>query len=184
MQNQPHIVLSGGAGTGKTTIGNLLAASMQRPMLSIGEVSRAYAECLGKSINEFQLYASLNPSVDEDLDQKLVHQAHSQGPCVLDYRLGPHFFPDAISIMLWAPPEVVSQRVLKSRLGTSEFPAGTTDEQATLTLALRNKQMQQRFIQTYHFDFLDQANYHLVLNTAKVAPEQAVSLIFAMVSSR
>jgi cytidylate kinase len=176
----PVIVLSGGAGTGKTTIGQLVAQHLGCPLFSIGEHTKAYAASLGMDINAFQVYAAQHPEVDAELDAHLCERVRATpGPCVLDYRLGPHFFPTALAVMLWAPLPVVCQRVLGSRLGTPEFPIGTTPEQALQKLSTRNHLMQQRFLATYGFDFLDPAHYHFTLNTAQLTPQAAAKLILA-----
>ena len=53
------ITLSGKSGTGKTSVGKLLASKLGYELVSVGKFSREFAKSkYGMSIDEFQVYAT------------------------------------------------------------------------------------------------------------------------------
>ncbi len=81
-----NLSIGGLPGSGKTTVGRILAQKLSQNYLNAGEIFRNLAKKKGMTIEEFSVYAEQNPSVDQAIDNKLVEMAR-QGNTILEGRL-------------------------------------------------------------------------------------------------
>ncbi|MCF7786747.1 MAG: AAA family ATPase [Prosthecobacter sp.] len=172
MSCEPLIILSGKAGSGKTTIGRLLATSLNYEFVSMGNFSRNYArDHHGMDINQFQDYCKPHPEMDAHLDDWFVKDISARAAAgmglVLDYRLGVHFFPGARSFFL-----EVSDAVAACRVAARKDETGKTIE-------ARNQKMRHRLLASYGFDFTELAQYDLKVITDTLKETDVVETILA-----
>jgi radical S-adenosyl methionine domain-containing protein 2 len=163
-----NIVLSGLAGSGKSTIGKIISQKLGFEFISMGEYARKYAfENFRMNINEFQLYCSKTPGEDELLDKTFIQYCNSKENLVIDYRLGFHLLSNVFTILL-----TVSELEAAMRISYS----GRQHEDA-ITIKYRNVQMVQRFQNKYKVNFNDPYNYEMVVNTDGLSPEEISEVI-------
>lgn len=158
------ITLSGMAGSGKSTIGKLLAEKLDWEFVSIGNYSREYAlDKFNLNINEFQAYCKEHPEVDQEIDKHFINKINSTRNIVVDYRLGHLFINEALHVYLDVSEEEAINRLLKAKRH-KEF-----DQQDPIFIKgemnKRNDAMRKRFIDIYGADFTDINNYDLIINT-------------------
>ena len=165
------ITLSGSVGSGKSTIGKLLSESLDAEFISVGNLSRKKAESMGMDIDQFQLYLKANPQMDKEMDKYIADEMNKRSGFILDYRLGFHFINDSFNVLLKVSPELELKRI-SNRTGNNEFYEGLNLEQKIAKMNARNFNMQARFMELYDVDFLNEGNYHLVLVTDNLKPEE------------
>ncbi len=171
-----RIVLSGCAGSGKTTVGKALAERMGYRFLSAGELARQHAERLGYSIQELQKHLANHPDYDRELDAYLTRWGMENEGYVLDYRLGFYFLPAAFSIYLDVSAEVAAQRIARQNR-TTEFANVVEPAVVLKSLSQRNTQMKNRFLDLYHVDFTQTDHYNLVVQTDRLNVVETVNFI-------
>lgn len=170
------IILSGKAGSGKTTIGRRLAHLLGYEFVSMGNFSRNHArDHHGMDINQFQDYCKAHPEMDAHLDDWFVKDISARSAAgmglVVDYRLGVHFFPGARSVFLEVSEAVAACRVASRKDETGE------------TIEARNQKMRQRLLAAYGFDFTDLSRYDLTVSTDMCGEAAVVETILANLSS-
>lgn len=168
------IVLSGKAGSGKSTVGKALAEKLGWAFESVGNYTRAYAmEEYGLGINEFQELCKTNPEIDKRIDNSFVASCNKTTDLVIDWRLGFKFLPDAYSVYLDVPDHVAVQRIQNRK---DEFKG--VDEASVLSImSQRNMAMRTRFLDVYGVDFTAPSNYLLTINTGDLNIAACVDLI-------
>ena len=172
------IVLSGNAGSGKSTIGKMLAQKLDVEFLSVGNICRARALELGMDINQFQEYLKTDREFDKAMDLYITEYARSRNNYVLDYRLGFHFLPESYKVLLKVSDDTALKR-MGGRSGSDEdFSKGTVEEKLNF-MRVRNEVMRTRFIEIYGADFTDNRNYDQVIDTDYSFPEEIVRMIEA-----
>lgn len=170
------ITLSGSVGSGKSTIGKLLSESLGAEFISVGNLSRKKAELMGMDIDQFQLYLKANPQMDKEMDKYIIDEMNKRSGFILDYRLGFHFIKNSFNVLLKVSPEIALTRI-SNRTGNNEFYEDLSIEQKIAKMNARNLNMQARFMELYGIDFLKKENYHLVLETDNLKPEEIKSEI-------
>lgn len=168
------ITLSGFAGTGKSTVGKLLANALDFEFISVGNYSRKFAlEKFNMTINEFQELVSRKPEIDKAIDSEFQNYCNARNNLVIDYRLGFHFIKDAFHVLLKVSDDEAFKRISHS---------GRTNEDYSLSaINIRNEIMKDRFLNSYGVDFTDESNYRLVLDTSFISPEEVVFRILSAI---
>jgi len=171
------ITISGYAGTGKSTVGKMLAKKLGYRFLSVGNFAREFAENeFGISINEFQAKCEKEPRLDDFVNLKFRDLCNGNESVVADFRLGFHFVENAVNILFVLPEEEAFKRLVG---------AGRRMEQTDFeSVKIRNKNMRRRFMEKYGVDFADANNYDLVIDTSRKTPDEVVGQIFATVGER
>ncbi len=155
------ITIAGDLGSGKSTVGKLLAQKLNYTYLSTGTLLRELAKEQNCTILELNKQAETNPAIDKELDQR--QQALStKTNLILDSRLGWHFIPQSLKIYLHIDITTAAQRVFEEKRATEQHESvEKTQEQ----LIARQQSEQQRYEQAYnltirpeHFDLVFDMN--------------------------
>lgn len=164
------ITLSGVAGSGKSTVGQIIKEKLNYEFISVGNYSREFASKeLGLTINEFQEYCKSRPELDNQIDDKFKKECNSKENVVIDYRLGFHFVKNAFHVLLKVSDENASLRINAN--------GRMNEETSSQAIKDRNKQMKERFIEKYAVDFTNENNYDLIINTDGLQPEDIATQI-------
>lgn len=167
--NHHKITLSGCVGSGKTTIGRLLAERLKWNFTSIGNRTRAFAESKGMRIVEFQAHCLDHPELDKQLDAEFSGECNSADRLVIDYRLGFKFIADAYHIFLKISEATAEERLKAANRATESFK----------TVKERNDSFHKQFVNAYGVDYTEEKHYDLVVDVEKYpSPEAIVDFIF------
>jgi len=170
------ITLSGKAGSGKSTVGKLLAEKLDFEFISIGNWTREYAlKNHNMNINQFQEYCSLHPEVDQLIDINMSESCNLKNNIIIDYRLGFHFIKNSFNIYLNVSDAVAFNRINNANRINEDITKDDIDK--------RNQEMCFRFIKTYGVDINNLKNYDLVINTDQLIPEQIVNKIIVKLNN-
>ncbi len=162
------IVLSGLAGSGKSTIGKLLGEKLGWGFISMGEFSRNYAQNnFNMNINAFQDYCKQNPEIDELLDKQFIQFCKEESDLIIDYRLGFHFIPNSFKICLHVSPGEAARRISMAK----------REYETPESIVIRNVKMVNRFKEKYEVDFSDIRHYNLIIGTDFLSEEEIVNKI-------
>jgi len=164
------ITISGYAGTGKSTVGKILAEKLGYRFLSVGNFTREFAEReFGMNINEFQAKCKEEPDLDDFVNFKFRDLCNSTENIIADFRLGFHFVENSLNILF-----VLSEEEAFKRLAEADRKMEQTDFES---IRVRNENMRQRFYLKFGVDFADENNYHLVIDTGKKTPDEVAGII-------
>jgi radical S-adenosyl methionine domain-containing protein 2 len=164
------ITLSGFAGTGKSTVGKILQEKLGYEFISVGNFTRDLAKKeFGLSINQFQEKCKNEPELDKKIDEKFMKYCNNRTEIVIDYRLGFKFVFNAFNVLLKVSDEVAAYRIDQANRKNE-----STD---IFSINKRNAEMKQRFINLYSIDFTEESNYHMVIMTDELLPEDIAELI-------
>ena len=159
----PIIVISGGAGTGKSTVAKAVAKTFKLRHVSAGDKMRELARGLGFKTEgdeflKFHDYVKKHKEIDRQLDA-LIIQDVSKGGCVVDSRLAAYLINNpTFKIFLRVPNKISAERIaLRENISI---------EQALKTNNERNKKDHKRYKKLYKIDINDLSTYDLILNTS------------------
>jgi len=109
------IALSGPAGSGKSSVIQELCSRYGFITADVGQVFRRRAVDKGMTIAEYDRFLEEHPEEDIEMDKDFlaIVQSASTG-VVVSWRVGFHFVPDVISILLTVDPQEAARRVLEA----------------------------------------------------------------------
>ncbi len=174
-----RITISGPPGSGTTTAAYLLSEKTGLPVFSAGEEFRKMAKERGVSLAEFTREAEMDPSIDKDLDRRMVEIARKEENAILEGRLVGVLTHregiDAFRVYLTAPVEVRASRIAR-REGKR---GGGDKEKVYREMVERENSEKKRYKEFYNIDVEDMRVYDIVIDTEKNPPEKVVDLILA-----
>ena len=175
------LTISGLHGTGKSTIGKLLAENFGLNYYSTGQAFRDLAEQMDMTLKEFTKYVEENPHFDKQLDKKIIEIAR-KGNVVLDSQLSGYILLDIadFKIFLKCPIEVRVKRMAeRDNIGYEEKLKETV---------LRENSELERFKILYNIDLSDYKQieeiYDLIINTENLSIEEILKVIYSKLKKK
>lgn len=169
-----RITISGQVGSGKSTVGKLLAEKLDYSFISIGNKTRDFAEKKGLSIVQFQELCLANPELDKQIDLEFSQDCNSSERLIIDYRLGFKFVKNAYHIFLSISDEMAIERLMSANR------ISETHE----TVCQRNESFKNQFLNAYGVDFTMPKHYDLIVNVEQFeSAEQIVEFILENLNS-
>ena len=167
------ITISGPAGSGKTTVGKLLAERLDYEFISTGMIFRQMAQERGVNLAEFGRIAENDHDIDKELDKRIVSLARENKTLVLEGRLAGHMLHlngvKAFKVLVDAHILIRSERIA----GRED----KTPEQVRDEIKIRADCEWQRYHDIYGIDQNSLAVYDFVINSDDVTPEEVVAEI-------
>jgi cytidylate kinase len=170
------ITISGTPGSGKGTIGRLLAAELKYRFYSMGDIRRKYAAEHGMTIEQLNKKAEIDPTSDHLVDEYQTELGKKEDDVVIDSRLGFHFIPMSFKLFLDADEMVRVRRILNDKRATEHYKDA---DDAVQQLRERQESDKKRYKKLYDVDpyDVDAVDYGLLLDTSSNTPEELVAMI-------
>lgn len=168
------ITISGMPGSGKSSVGRMVAKKLGCVFYSIGDLRGKWALERGMTIDELNKVGETEDWTDKKADEWQVEAAKKEENVVIDGRLSFHFIPKSFKVFLTVDPGVGADRVS----GDMREDERTNDtEQLKNNLAKRIESDILRYRKYYSVDIMDMKNYDLVVDTTKMKPEEVAERI-------
>lgn len=168
------ITISGDAGSGKSTISEILSRELGLKKYSTGSIQRKIAKDRGITIAELGELEKKDKSIDNEIDQKTKELGETEDSFIIDSWLAAKFIPHATKIFLTADIDERVKRRMKQKREEENFEAADV---AKNNMLQREKTNRERWIQFYGFDYKDEKNYDLIINTTELSVEQVKNKI-------
>jgi len=173
------ITISGAPGSGKTSVGKIIAERLGVPFYSVGELRGKMAIERGITLDELNRIGEEDPTTDTSVDDYQRELGTKKKDFVIEGRLSWHFIPESFKVYLDCDPHEAARRVFEARRQASEGrgdePTYASVEDAERVLADRVASDIRRYRTHYGIDYRDPAHYDLVLDTTHVPGHEAVA---------
>ena len=164
------ITIGGLAGTGTTTLSEVLSEKLDVPYISAGFVFREMAAERGMSVLEFSEFAEGNDEIDKEIDRRQAEKAKSSDNLILEGRLSAFFVENAdLRVWLMTPFDVRSQRI-------SQREDKSVDV-ANNEIIIREESEALRYKEIHDIDINQMDIYDLIINTDSFDPESISEII-------
>ena len=175
------ISLAGLPGSGKTTVAKLLSKELGFPWYSMGDLRGKMAQERGITIDELNELGLTQDFTDREVDAYQKKLGETEDNFIAEGWMSWHFIPHALKIFLIVNPDIAAARIFQEHrhATASDEPEYTSVEHTKETLARRVENSRKRYQQYYGVDFLDHANYDLVIDTTQLTPQEVVERIIA-----
>lgn len=177
-----RITISGEAGSGKSTVADIIAKKLKIKRYSTGDYMRTMAADRGVTIIELNKISETDPSIDKELDdwQKNLEKKKDES-FVLDSRLGFHFIPSSIKIFLYGDLNIRAERIFHTNRLVEK---NATLKKTIANIKKRQRLERKRYKEKYGIDYLDFSKYDLILNTTKMKPEEVAEKMIQFVKKK
>ena len=164
------ITIGGLAGTGTTTLAEVLSEKLDIPYISAGFIFREMAAEKGMSVLEFSEFAEGNDDIDKEIDKRQAEKAKSSDNLIIEGRLSAYFVDNAdLRIWLMTPFDVRSQRISQREEKSVEV---AKDE-----IIIREKSEALRYMEIHNIDINNMEIYDIIINTDSFDPQSISEII-------
>jgi cytidylate kinase len=170
MTSVSAIAISGDPGSGKSTVGQILAEKLDLRFVSAGELHREMARKSNLTTLELNRAAETDRSIDDDVDQVLKDLAANDERVVVDSRMAWWFMSRAVALHLTVDPKKGASRA-HARVDQPAEWYQSLDEARRHTRQRADSE-RLRFKNLYDVDTARLSNYDFVLDTSIASPEQ------------
>lgn len=171
------ITISGKPGSGKSTVGKILAKKLGYEHFSTGDFMRQMAEEQGVTILELNKIAQSDRTIDEELDARQKHLGLENDNFVLDARLGYHFLPKSYKIFLDVDLDVAAKRIAMDHQESRNVEGVADLDETKAKMQARLIEEKTRWQKIYRLNPFDVSQYDLVIDTTNISVEQVIERI-------
>ena len=173
-----RIVICGDSPALASEVGRCLAERLRLEFKCQKALVAERAAAFGQSPDTFQQYLLKRPGEALDLDLHLCRWAQESEAYVLCHPLGAQQLPEAFSILLLDGSE--NGKVPE---GQGKYPLETEGGWGAIEILGKGKAaLRREYLDCYDFDYLDEANYDLVLRVANGDAMGTVERIYAQIA--
>lgn len=168
-----NISLTGTLGSGKSSLCELLKEKGYS-VISNGVIFREIAEEKGISVVELNKLSETDKSIDKMLDDRSIILGKERDNTIFDSRMAWHFVPKSFKIFLLTDLEESARRVITDSRISEKYESL---EHARNELLKRQILERNRFNELYGVDYLNLANFDLVIETTHVSKKEVSDII-------
>lgn len=173
------ISISGLPGSGKSTVAKIIAKKLGFERIYMGGILRNIADQRGLTILELLKEAETNSSIDEDADKMVTDLGRTKDNFIIESRTAFYFIPDSFKIFVQVSPDEGARRIY----GDLKKEERKNEEKAKSLEGLKQKLKERvetdslRYEKYYGIDFLDKANYDLVIDSTDISADAVAERI-------
>jgi cytidylate kinase len=169
------ITISGLPGSGKSTVGRLLASRLGYKFYSIGELRGEIALRMGITIDELNEIGKKEAWTDRKVDEYTRQLGEKGDNFVIDGWNAFHFIPRSFKVFLGVDPCTGAERIFRDQ--RKDEKRAESVEECLGMLRKRLKETDERYRKHYNLRFLDRKNYDIVIDTTGMKPEEVADRI-------
>ena len=163
------ITIGGLAGSGTTTLAEVLSKELGYEYISAGHVFRQLASEHNMSVIEFNEYAEGNTDIDIELDKRQAKLAKEAENLIVEGRLSAYFVEADFKVWLHAPFDVRASRIMDRESKTEEI--------AKREIRLREASEALRYKEIHDIDISNMDVYDMIINTDTFKPDSITKII-------
>ncbi|HNX11144.1 MAG TPA: cytidylate kinase family protein [bacterium] len=181
------ISLSGAHGSGKSTVAQKLADTLNWPRYYMGGLRREAAQKQGMTLAEYNRLGEDNPETDRIVDEYQKELGLTQDNFIIEGRTSWYFIPHSLKIYLDVSSEVGAQRVfghLQEKNDRNEDKGLDSPAAVQASMEKRLLSDKKRYQKYYGFDVHDKSHYDLYLDTTNLDKDQVFAAVYHFVQEK
>ncbi len=173
------ITISGKAGSGKSSVGILLAKKLGMKYYCIGDMRRKMAEERGLSLEEFNKLGEKESFTDIEVDKFQQELGKKEDNFVIVGRTSYHFIPHSVKVFLDVDLKIGAERIFRQKREKEHY---TSLNEAIEKIKEREESDKKRYAHYYGLELLKK-DFDLVIDASKLTVEQTVDRIIDFIKN-
>lgn len=180
------ISIAGAIGSGKSTIGKMLAEKINWPRYNMGDVWRELARQKGVTLAELQKLSEAELNTDQEIDEYVKKLGETGDNFVIEGRMAWHFIPYSLKIYLDVSEDEAARRIfseLPIRNESKEDKYLETYEDVLSSIKDRKNRDLFRYQKYYNINPFELNNYDLAIDTTSLSVQEVFAKVLNFVKN-
>ena len=178
------ISFCGPAGSGKSTMAEMLARKLDWPRYYIGGIRRQKAAERGMTLAEYNKLGETSPETDIEVDEYQKKLGETEDNFIIEGRTSWHFIPHSLKIYIDVDELVGAERVFASLQEKNERNEDSELKTVADVLASHRKRKvsdTKRYKKYYNFDAHDRKNFDFIIDSSNQSKEESFDALYSFV---
>lgn len=171
------ISMSGTPGSGKSTVGKLLAEKLEYEKYNIGQFRRDAAKARGMTLDEYNKLGETDPNTDNEADEYQKKLGEEKDNFLIEARLAYHFIPHSIKLFLSVSLDEAAKRIFHDESAIRNEATAESVAEKKEILKKRMTSDSKRYIKYYGVDCYDESQFDYVIDTTDLTPGEVLDKI-------
>lgn len=171
------ITISGFPGSGKSTVGKIIAEKLGYRYFSMGDLRGEIARRHNLTIDELNKIGETEDWTDKEIDFYQKSLGETEDNLVVEGRLSFYFIPQSFKIFLNVEIKESARRALENRQERTDEKLPDSIEKTAEQLSQRLESDKKRYQKYYQVDYDVPHNFDLFLDTTHLPISQVVDII-------
>lgn len=171
------ITISGFPGSGKSTIGKIIAEKLGYRYFSMGDLRGEIARRHNLTIDELNKIGETEDWTDKEIDTYQKNLGATEDNLIVEGRLSFYFIPQSFKIFLNVEINESARRALENRQERTDEKLPDNIEETAAQLSQRLESDKKRYQKYYGVSYDDPHNFDLFLDTTRLSISQVVDII-------
>ncbi len=181
------ISISGNAGSGKTTVAEILAKKLKMKSYYIGGLRRDIARKKGMTLEEYNRLGEKDPSTDKEIDDYQTELGKEKDNFIIQGRTSFMFIPHSLKVYIYVDPKVGAARIWKDLQKNADKRnegklSSLKDVEKSVDERMRSDKA--RYKKYYNIDAYDKKNYDLVIDSSNISAEETAKIVVDYVKKK
>ncbi|MBT3304047.1 AAA family ATPase [Candidatus Woesearchaeota archaeon] len=169
------ITIAGTPGSGKSTVGKLLAKQLNYSYYDVGGLRREIARKRGITIEQLNVIGETESWTDTEVDNSIKEMGKKQDDIVVVGRTAFHFIPDSLKVFLECDLEAGAKRIFKGKKRATENYYSL--QSAIKKLKERIDSDKARYKKYYNLDPYNKTNFDLMIDSTNLTIKEVMNKI-------
>ncbi len=171
------ITISGLPGSGKSTVGKILAKKLGYCFLSMGDFRGKMAIERGLTIDELNKLGENEDWTDKLADDYQKKLGETKDNIVIEGRMSFHFIPKSFKIFVKVDAHEAAKRTMQNKEERPDEKAVETAKEAEVALLKRRESDKRRYLKHYGIDYTNPTHYNLVIDSTFIPAKEVANKI-------
>jgi len=172
------ITITGRPGSGKGTVGKMLAQRLKYKYFTIGGIRREIAKSKGMTLEEYNRLGEKKSFTDKPVDAWQKKYGRTKDNTVMEGRLSWYFIPHSVKIFLDVSLPEGARRIWHDSSQLRQHEAKFFSHKSVIaSLKRRIASDTRRYRRYYGVDIFNRRHYDLVVRTTNRTPKQVLQVI-------
>lgn len=176
------ITISGLPGSGKSTVGKMVAEQLGYHYISLGDFRGQMALEKGLTIDELNQLGEKEEWTDKMADEYQIKIGQTEDNLVVEGRLSFHFIPQSFKIFITAGIEEAARRARHSQQKRPDEKAAADLEETKKNLLNRLASDKRRYLKYYNIDYTGPKHYDLIIDSTHLPAREVARQILDRLS--
>ena len=178
------ISISGKPGSGKDTVGDIIAKKLKMKIHRMGDMRGELAKKHGLTLDELNEIGKKEDWTDKEIDDKIIELGKNEDNFIIVSRTAFFLIPNSVKVFIDVDYKEAARRIMADRKGRDEEKISDNINEEIRILKRRAEDDRKRYVKIYNQDYMDFKNFDIVVDSTNITANQVADQIIKFIKTK